>query len=454
MAIRLTKLTTRPSNSDEFPERRLCDWADWRRIYRQLLSEDRIWDFRDAFVAVCTSYGTRNALDAFFDYSSPIEGLILDWQTDSQDESTELALLDLLSFIALATDTSPGVGHLTETCLHLAEPIGNSLLDNSPHIIHSRPFVQWVIAKSVAWSEIGKFKYLTDYRGHTVFPLFEPGMPYYVPMCRENPGWLPPDLIPTARQSLQMALDTSREIHDYRTEARCLQELSLRTRDPSRPLQELAELQRSKQHDMDGYLATCLTRYLACGDAETKSALMEDMESFGPWEEPSDLVNPTGAAARDVIWRALSLSSAEGSGQSIKAALRYYSYLPKSFQRTIDSNVPRGPPAINGGEGRSAPFSADERSRGKKRSEEEEENAQKHNESEGKTVRRNTKRVGATEDYAPQRLGDTNQTPVIRVEDFEVFSDGSAPKDTNHLNSSNEFDGPRNSSTAHRRNSV
>lgn len=311
MAIRLTKLTTRPSKWDELAKRGLSDWGDWKRIYCQLLSEGRIWDFRDAFVAVSESYGTKDALNAFFGDSSDssIEGLLLDWKTNSRDESTELALLDLLSFKALAPDTSPDAGHLRETCLRLAEPIGKSLLNNSPHIIRSRIFVQWVIAKSVVGSGRGNFKYLENYRGRTVFPEFEPGMPYYVPIDGENPGWLPPDLTPTARQSLEMALRTSRETQDYRTEARCLQELSLGTQDPSRPLQELAELQKSKQHDMKGYLATCLTRYLTCGNADTKATLLEDLKSLGSWEHPSDLIDPTRVAHRNVLGRVLSLES-------------------------------------------------------------------------------------------------------------------------------------------------
>lgn len=306
------------------------------------MSEGRIWDFRDAFIAISESYGTNNAMTAFFgDSSDPsIEGLLLDWKTDSRDESTELALLDLLSFKALAPDTSPDAGHLRETCLRLAEPIGKSLLDNSPHTIRSRVFIQWVIAKSVVGPERGNFKYLADYRGITVFPEFVRGMPYYVPIDGENPGWLPLNLTPTARQSLEMALRTSRETQDYRTEARCLQELCFGTQDPSRPLQELIELQKWKQHDMSGYVATCLTRYLTCGDAETKSILLDDMKSLGSWENPADLTDPTGAAARDVLWRALSPSPLGNFNPSIGAALKYHSLLPESFQRTIDSIIP------------------------------------------------------------------------------------------------------------------
>lgn len=309
--MRLHKLTARTSKWSELAKRELSDWGDWRRIYWQLLSEGRIWDFRDAFVTVSETYGTKNALNAFLGDSSDssIDGLLLDWKTNSRDESTELALLDLLSSTALAPDTSPDAGHLRETCLRLAEPIGKSLLDNSPHIIRSRIFVQWVIAKSVAGSGRGNFKYLENYRGRTVFPEFEPGMPYYVPIDGENPGWVPPDLTPTARQSLEMALKTSRETQDYRTEARCLQELSLGTQDPSKPLQELVELQKSKQHDMKGYLATCFTRYLICGNADTKATLLEDLKSLGSWDDPSDLFDPIRVADRNALERALSLKS-------------------------------------------------------------------------------------------------------------------------------------------------
>lgn len=337
--MRLTKLVATPSILGNFAERQLTDWVDWKMLYRQLLAEDRIWDFRDVFLAVSACYSTEDALRTFFDYDPSMESLLVDWQTELQDESTNLALLDILSLTALATGTYTGVHYLAESCVQLAEPIGNSLLNSSPHIIHSRPFLRWVVAKAVVNSGPRNFKYFSDYPGLTVFPRIE-GMPYYIPISQENPSWLPLDAKPGSHESLQLALKSSRIIRDYKTESLCLRELALRTQDPGELLHELGKLQRFTQHNMDGYLVTLLSRYLVCRDYSSKGELLKDMESFGIWNDPSDLVNPTGVAARAVLQHALSRDPADNAGQSLGSALRYYEYLPKPFQRLIDRHYP------------------------------------------------------------------------------------------------------------------
>lgn len=308
-------------------------------------------------------------MQAFLDHGSSMKDILADWHTDPKDESTNLALLDMLSLTALAASTYTSVHYLANTCVQLAEPIGNSLLTNSPDLVQSRPFLRWVVAKAVVNSGPRNFKYFSDYPGLTIFPTIE-GMPYYVPVSQENPGWLPLGPMPTSRESLQMALRSSRKMQDYKTEALCLRELALITQDPGELLHELGHLQRFKQHNMDGYLVTLLSRYLTCKDYSSKENLRKDVEEFGIWKDSSDLVNPTGVAARAVLQHALSQDPAENAGQSLGAALRYYQYLPKAFQEVVDCHYPV-PPLTVKSEGRESPSIIEgKRSIGEKPSEE------------------------------------------------------------------------------------
>lgn len=278
--MHLTCLAPDQTISRSLRERALSDWADWKSIYRQLLTEQRIWDFRDILIQACVSYDTDQALSAFLDHASPIEGMVADWQTGTPDESTELASLDLLSFIALTSDQSLEHGGLAEDCLRLAEPIGNSLLDRFPHTVHSRPFIKWLVSKAVVKNGAEQFAYLSDYAGLAICPKSAGVLPCYIPVRQENPGWLPQDLTPAARNVLEATLKASRDMYDYQTETLCLNPLALGTKDPGLYLQQLGQLQK-KQHNMAGFLRTCLTRYLICRDDESKKALLEDLNSFG-----------------------------------------------------------------------------------------------------------------------------------------------------------------------------
>lgn len=357
--MRLTRLVATPSILGDFGEHQLTDWADWKRLYRQLLSEDRVWDFRDAFLAVSACYGTENALQAFLEYGSSMKDLLADWQTDSQDESTNLALLDILSLTTIAAGTYTGVHYLAKTSVQLAESIGNSLLNSSPDLVQSRPFLRWVVAKAVVNSGPRNFKYFSDYPGLTIFPAIE-GVPYYIPVSQENPGWLPLDPTPTSRESLQMALLSSQKMQDYKTEALCLRELALRTQDPGELLHDLGQLQRFKQHNMDGYLVTLLSRYLICREYSSKEKLRKDIEDFGIWKDPSDLVNPTAVAARAVLQHALSQDPGDNAGESLGVALRYYQYLPEAFKGVIDCHYPV-PAFTVKSEGRGSPLILEEK---------------------------------------------------------------------------------------------
>lgn len=165
-------------------------------------------------------------------------------------------------------------------------------------------------------------------------------IPYYIPVFQENPGWKPSQQPEKCSRLVEMVLEAAKEHDDFKLQALCLQELATRSQHPSRLLSELVDLQKIKQLDMQGYLRTCLTRYLICSDADSASKLRMDLLDVGLWDDSYDLLDPTSAAARDNIVRALMPNSSGGKTLSMKAALRYYQNIDMDYRRKIDAYIP------------------------------------------------------------------------------------------------------------------
>lgn len=338
MAIRLRDLTRTRTIFDTLDERDWKQWTDWQGLYRNLLAEDRIWDFRDVLFALSESCSAEDALVELVGSASPLDQMLADWVISPPDESTSLAILDILSFIALNAKIPGKTQAFPENCLRSAEHIGNSILDNFPRAVHTRPFIRWMLAKALIKSSRTHFDYLLDHPGQAFFQTLEE-MPYYIPVFNENPKWRAPKLITIVRESLEMALSSFKQMLDFQSEAWCLKELALGTKAPGAIFDDLAHLQKSKQLDKAGYLSTCLSRYLICNDVSSKASPLRDLETFGWCHNPSDAINPNAAAAKDVLQRALSQEDVRGAAKSMEAALRYYEYLETRFAKTIDRNI-------------------------------------------------------------------------------------------------------------------
>jgi len=346
---RTTRIRNAVSRTAVTTAARCTEWADWKKVYEQLLIQGRIWDFRDVLVTIITYFSLEEAMDAFFapESNNAIDIMLKDWKTDEPDEPTQLALLDIMSFLAISACSSSNVSPLAESYLEAADALGESVLQNFPDDVKSRPFLQWVIAKAAISARRGKrsplsFDYLADYPGESVLPK-RIGIPYYIPVRQENPGWVVPEIPPKSLEPLEMSLKAARELDDYQTQATCLKELIIRSKTPATLFDELSTLQKSAQQNMDGYLATCLSKYLICKDEESKRKLRAELADFGWWEEPSDVVSPIRAATRDVLMRALSPIDVEYIPNSIRAGVKYYKSLPAFFQHLIDQHVPPEP---------------------------------------------------------------------------------------------------------------
>ncbi|KAH7127743.1 hypothetical protein B0J13DRAFT_141223 [Dactylonectria estremocensis] len=346
LAMRLMPFTNRNSADTAGFPRHLADWGNWDKTYRELLGQGRIWDFRDLFLAAYTCFGAESAQEQFFRSKNALDALLTDWTTTEQDESTQLALLDIVSAMALGSSVSAEVRPFTEQCLQSATVLGESIMENFPHDVKSRPFLRWILVQSSISARRGKrspfaYDYLFDFPGEAVLPKHI-GIPYYIPIRQENPGWMAPNQPKDSSEPLEMVLKASKELNDYDMEASCLKELIVRSHEPATLFDELANLQRDRQQNVEGYLATCLSRYLITKDADAKSKLLRDLNGFGWWQDPSKLVSPVRACTRDIMQQALTPTGPSYLPNSIKAGVRYYEFLPEFFQRLIDRHVEGG----------------------------------------------------------------------------------------------------------------
>ncbi|KAI8712670.1 hypothetical protein NCS52_01365700 [Fusarium sp. LHS14.1] len=348
LAMNLVYLTDRANvRTAAFPSH-LARWGNWGKVYEELQAQGRIWDFRDLFTTSCVCFGIESAEEQFFQSGTASERLVEDWKSlGGDDESTMLALLDIFSTMALLDINHVKGGLLAEKYLFMATTVAGTIVQEMPHCSKSRPFLRFIISESCISLRRGRkgqmaFEYLVGFPGLPVFPL-DIGTPYYIPVHQENPGWEPPHLPEGSFEPLEMVLRASRELKDYKTQTLCLRELAVRSRKPAGFLKELAWLQREMQQDMEGYLTTCLSRYLVEREIDSQAQLLRDLNNFGQWQDPANLVSPRKACARDIIQLALSPPHPNRFPQSVKAGLRHYEWVPQSLQRFIGQHVGRSP---------------------------------------------------------------------------------------------------------------
>ncbi|WAO95778.1 Hypothetical protein NCS54_01341900 [Fusarium falciforme] len=322
----------------------LADWGNWKQLYELLQAQGRIWDFRDLFTTACLCFSIKSAEEQLLGSRTILEAIAEDWSMPmNDDESTLLALVDLLTTMALNRINHVEDHRLSKEYLAHASIVVEAVTTVYPHLTKSRPFLQFIVTQSSI--SLGKgtgnrlaYNYLTDFPGLTAFSL-DLELPFYVPVRRENPGWDPPDLPENTFGPLEMALEASRSMDDYKMEGLCLRALALRSREPSRFFEELARVQKNTQQDMRGYLMTCLSKYLVVKDRDSREDLLTDLNGFGWWQETSNLLNPDKACARDIIQHALSPPHQTHFSKSIEAGFRHYQWLPDTFQGFIDQHM-------------------------------------------------------------------------------------------------------------------
>lgn len=310
-------------------------------IYTKLLTEGRIWDFRDVCISLASYDYDIEWVKRVFKVDSA-SGLVYkiaeDWDTTAYEEPTKIALLD----IALSLFFTKRQLRLVDDMplMNKATSLVSSILQHSPDFVHSRQYIRWILAKAFMDAYEAEGIIIRNVRrdglrgvfllqGHSLSP------PVYIPERSENPR-LPvkrhhcvSELIPLVKTALVGA----KSLGDYDTEALCLQALIYLSEDPSTFYDDLAQLQRDIQGDFSGCLRTYLSKYLLCQDQDLQSRLREDMWSLGHGGMLSNL-DPQLEWARLMVTRALSTSAVERA-DLLRTASALTNWLPTEAQHLM-----------------------------------------------------------------------------------------------------------------------
>lgn len=232
----------------------------------------RFRDFRDLLVGAVSLFGWLETIAMLFK-SKDLEGAFAriheDWAQLGSSESVTLGLLD--SFTSLILQTHPidqGAESSSPTLVEHARVFAESVQRHKADNMETRPFIQWFLAKT--WWETRPTPKrsdgvtINDFDGLLLEQRDRIHLPVLVPMPCERPNWALTSARPDAaqRSAVEVVLGAAMEGDDLYLQALALKFLCLQSQNPTRLMNALSTLQLDLQGDMEGYLGTCLTRYL------------------------------------------------------------------------------------------------------------------------------------------------------------------------------------------------
>lgn len=260
--------------------------STYRPVSKALIAQDRFWELKD-FIAEIANINIDDAWLRMFTSSygddSSLQGIIDDFTPGPYDESSYLALLDVL--VALSgypfskqSFTGPDSLSATGRILQRARQVASTIETKSPDLVKSRPYVRWILAEAehsrrlegdVIRQHFSRFPGLTVYRSL---------VPIYIPKACENPGWPEVHAYPQYTSLVQIALRMAREMGDFQSEVLCLQELICRSSHPQELFKQLKQRQRQIDGNSIAYRQTCLSMYLLqdMGSAHSLEALLNE----------------------------------------------------------------------------------------------------------------------------------------------------------------------------------
>ncbi|CAD6441218.1 10a16c00-4435-48b4-a16b-e76d2bb46329-CDS [Sclerotinia trifoliorum] len=276
----------------------------WHHLYINLLSANRIWDMRDIFHALCSRYGIGDTIKLFTPRRQLcsdsvrterfIEKFVAAWTHNFHgDESTELAILDILVTLSLqllshGSQTDVVVKRIISKATAYANQCALSISLNNPENVQTSPYLRWILANERLAREpptnsdlhpIPDYKYLKQSHGVLVWTC---NLPIYVPLDpREggHPTWETQSRI-TPDNLLKLGLNASRRNGDYRLGAQFLEEIFYTSDSLLEVLSELSRLQKDVQGDRISYLRTCLTKYLLAVDTTAMEMISDELRAF------------------------------------------------------------------------------------------------------------------------------------------------------------------------------
>ncbi|PYI01375.1 hypothetical protein BO78DRAFT_327769 [Aspergillus sclerotiicarbonarius CBS 121057] len=332
------------------PEHEFNFWSNWCYLYKALVTEGRVWDARDIIIASIEAEGPASAWQWTFgvDLDSPAEAfsrLLADWDLHRYDESTYLAILDILVSLSRGLSSySVSVPErkdllTAQRCLQHAQALATCLKENSPEMVNSRPYIQWVIAEAELERKLLASGSGLDLRYHlSMFPgltVWRDAIPIYVPIKTENPTWVGSRDRGSAYDLLEAALQATQTLEDYRTEALCLGELIYRSVEGGERFTRLAHLQKSIQGDILGYQQTSLSRFLLVHTGKDSTALLTELRKIRNLKSSSGFTYSLSDWCAVIVERALSHSAGEDIYRS-----------EQDFQGTIGELSPHLPQYI------------------------------------------------------------------------------------------------------------
>lgn len=306
--------------------------ADWVDLYQQLMVKGMVWELADVICASVSAFGVVETWTNLFQrefYADDFFDLVKkDWKHSAYDQSTSLALLDILIYLALWLDIQlcfeADVLHLVamERCLNECDELIHELLEEDPSSMKTRQYARWILAKAklknyspesgqAEENAVGKKVLNGRYRkgyldAHDGIQLWHSGLPIYLDSDGRNPGWQAAGIDASVLDLLRVPLKLARDLGDFSTEVLCLQEIIRVSAAPTPVFDELATLQKDVQQDAKGHLETLLSSYLAVKSSKAmKAALREELvavfKRFGTEENKPPLLEYAYCVIRGVL---------------------------------------------------------------------------------------------------------------------------------------------------------
>ncbi|KAJ4290166.1 hypothetical protein N0V88_006675 [Collariella sp. IMI 366227] len=278
------------------------------RAQRITLPEGNDWDFKDLFVAAVSLFGWEKTLIDFFGTTSDVlvlETILRDWKAPGYAESNTMCLLDLFTSLILQ-DPSHRMKARNLLLLKKARPLAKAVHRNEEQMMRTRPFLQWLLAKTVVEmdsppGQMGGGR-LGDKGGFVVNQGTGIHLPIYISTRSTNkPDWCAFSSKSSAAQcrAAEIAAAAAHYIGDYTTEATALKLLALQSHDPRKWVDALCHLQANIQGDNEGYVATSLSRYLLSRDEHEEADLLRVFQAPGG---PIDLLSSGRCHYPQVMW--------------------------------------------------------------------------------------------------------------------------------------------------------
>ncbi|KAK4230697.1 hypothetical protein QBC38DRAFT_325454, partial [Podospora fimiseda] len=292
---------------------------DWKTLYLELLARKQIWYLRDVFTAAFTVFTWEFLSVRFFgteDISQALKVLFDDWKPVEYDEDITMGLLDLATSLLFLWFPSH-----ENLVVSYAQPLAVEIQKHNPEHMRSRPFIRWLLVKSSfnGTGPDGSDKNhpprpdVASLPGALLKQSIGAHLPVFVPVALgKKPDW---DffVFPTSRSNraaIEMSLQIAKHTGDFQLQATCLKLLTLQSRHPRQFIDALGDLQLNTQGDKEGYLETCLCKYLVVTGTEEMEHLLRHLQGIHVGALHSEWANPDLRWAKGVIERALTFSVA------------------------------------------------------------------------------------------------------------------------------------------------